>query len=284
MFQEISVTDNVIYTMQTKALHGLNNLIRLILKRCHLREMPPVVASVKRTLQMLNVKDNNITTIQQYYFDGFEDLRYLILSKNKLKIFPNIHPISGVLKDLLVTSNFITEIPPTLSKQLFPSLKMISLARNRIADIPLGIFSRLPSLYAFDIQRNKLSTFKLPDFFVYNVTDELLLNLGGNPWRCDSALAWLADLDTGVIKLFGSSGLFPRLGRIWFLSYKMVCCHGPTQHAGKCIFDMSKFCSMFYVDMYFSIPCTWLPVKVILCEWRPVAPFTNFNFNPSMDK
>ena len=139
--QKISVADNLIHLMRDEALCGLNNLLELILKRCELRQMPPL-HPVKNTLQLLNVHDNNISKISRDYFDGCTALTYLTLSKNKLSSFPDVSPARQTLNLLKISSNGIRAISRTMIDSTFPYLEEVYVFENEIKVMPCGTNGR----------------------------------------------------------------------------------------------------------------------------------------------
>ena len=229
--QMISVEDNIIITMDVGALSGLAMLEVLLLKRCHLRQMPPLVDTVRYTLEVLNLQGNRISTIVPDYFDGCASLTYLQLSENQLKTIPDLGPLSGTLIHLSFISNCITDIPPSLYANTFAALTSIKMADNLIANFPCCVFSKLPNLGEFDISYNHLHSFTFPEFLVFNATKDVFMRLGFNRWRCDSALAWLAELDIVEVFRMGSTRRYSRSGFVWFLDYDIIRCAGPPRHA-----------------------------------------------------
>ena len=237
----MSVEDNIIITMDIDALSGLAMLEVLHLKRCHLRQMPPVVDTVKRTLEVLNLHGNRISTIVVDYFDGFATLTHLQLSENQLKTIPDLKPLRGTLIHLSFSSNCITDISPSLYTNTFASLTSIKLLDNLISNFPCCVFSKWPNLGEFDISYNHLHSFTFPEFLVFNATKDVFMRLGYKRWRCDSALAWLAELDIAEVVRMGSTRRYSRSGFLWFLDYDIIRCAGPPRHAHKRILELCKF-------------------------------------------
>ena len=237
----ISAEDNIIITMDVGALSGLAMLQVLLLKRCQLRQMPPVVDTVKYTLEVLNLHGNRISTIGPDYFEGFVTLTLLQLSGNQLKTIPDLGPLSGTLIHLSFISNCITDISHSLYANTFAALTSIKLADNLIANVPCCVFSKWPSLAEFDISYNYLHSFPFPEFLVFNARKDVFMRLGFNRWRCDSALAWLAELDIGEVVRMGSTRRYSRSGFVWFLDYDIIRCAGPPRHARIRLLKLSKF-------------------------------------------
>ena len=140
--------------------------------------MPPVI-DVKGTLRSLDLRGNLITFIPFGYFKGFVKLQTLFIEQNRMVRFPDVRPLNQ-------------------------TLYMLYLSYNRIPAISQKYNFLLFSLEIYKISMNMLKTLRRSSF----VDDEntiVKISMFGNPWRCDSALALLCDLDIGN---FSHDGVF----------------------------------------------------------------------------
>ena len=199
--------------MDTDALYGLNKLHSLVLEMCRLRSMPPV-ADVKDTLSNLAITQNLITYIPADYFKGFTKLQSLSLIFNRLAYFPDVRPLNLTLNALFLTENRITRIPqsviPSCSK-----LKQLGITWNNLGTLNGSIFGG------------------------GHVAMEVFMS--GNPWRCDSSLAWLCNLKYGNFteRFSGRQRQFRAFGRARFSDYNLLECAQPDLYAGAKIRGLS---------------------------------------------
>ena len=202
--------------------------------------MPPVTDSVKQTLLIFSVCGNRIARVHSTYFEGFLKLTAVHFSDNELIQIPDLRPISSTLDYLLLTGNCLTEISPVLYEDKFPVLAYIRLDENQIKTIPTGVYSAWPAIRSIRIDVNNLTTFKLPKFLVINSTDNIRMEMGVNPWRCDSALSLLVEMDTGIMEVDRMWRQYPRLGPVWIMDYPYMDCTEPPWLVGKWLGELSK--------------------------------------------
>ena len=244
-FQKISVVNNMIHIINDDAFDGLSSLILLILINCKLRQMPPV-NTVKDTLQLLNVRGNAITEIPQRYFEDFTSLKQLFISNNKLMEIPDVSPARCTLQGVKLSFNNITSIPSSLFDHIYPFLTSVWLSRNKIKTIPTGLLSAWPKIQVFGIDRNKLNRIDKYLFDDGNGTSYVEIHLLHNPWRCDSALSWFAELNIESHKdMYGTLLSYGIYGRWHFRSYAAMVCAEPQAYAGKRIKDVGT-CMIIY--------------------------------------
>ena len=236
--QQISVRNNVIHDMSIDALHGLKRLKRLHIERCRLRRMP-AMGHVKDTLQSLMITENSITHIPDGYFDGFLQLTRLDLAKNCLTQVPDVSPVHQTLITLSVLSNYISEIPHFMGDNILISLKSLILSNNNIQAFPPSLLSKFPNLQEFFISINNLHT--LDESVFGGIHAVVLVRLSGNPWICDSALAWLCDLKLKNYSFMGFAKQFKSYGHIGITDYERLVCAGPDRYEGMDIFHLSRF-------------------------------------------
>ena len=76
------------------------------------------------------------------------------------------------------------------------------------------------------------------------------MTLGNNPWRCDSTLALLIELDKGSLKIDGAWQQGHKLGRVWILDYPDMECAEPPPLAGTCLLNLSKLTLIFTFSIH----------------------------------
>ena len=239
--------------MRDEALCGLNNLLELILKRCELRQMPPL-HPVKDTLQLLNVHDNNITKISRNYFDGCTALIYLTLSKNKLSSFPDVSPARQTLNLLKISSNAIPAISRTIIDSTFPNLEEVYISCNEIKVVPCGMLSAWPNIHKIDIKYNMLARLNKCIFTGGNKTSKVKIYASRNHFRCDASLSWFAKLSTrNYITTTGVSLIYGIFGRVRFQDYGLIACATPVAYFGKYIKDLGEIDFSIYFANDFDV-------------------------------
>ena len=222
--------------MSIDAFYGLNNLQSLRLERCLLRHMPPI-AHVKDTLLSLFVPGNLIAYISDGYFEDFRDLTVLSVAKNYLTQFPDVSPIYQTLHTLSLHSNRIRTIPSFMVDNTFIALKYLMLWENNIHAIPTRLLSHCPNLRELLINDNNLRTL---DHSVFEGNHSTVrVTLSGNPWRCDSALAWLCDLHFENYNNEGFVTQFKTFKRAGIPDYGRLICTGPDLYDGIKIIHLS---------------------------------------------
>ena len=176
---------------------------------------------------VIMITENSITHIPDGYFDGFLQLTRLDLAKNCLTQVPDVSPIHQTLITLSVLSNYISEIPHFMGDNIFISLKSLILSNNNIQAFPPSLLSKFPNLQEFFISINNLHT--LDESVFGGIHAVVLVRLSGNPWICDSALAWLCDLKLKNYSFMGFAKQFKSYGHIGITDYERLVCAGPDR-------------------------------------------------------
>ena len=226
--------------MSGGAFLGLTALRLLELNKCQLRTMPPVTDSIKHTLVVLYLHDNLITNVHRTYFQGFVKMLTLSLAKNRLTQIPDLSPLSSTLRWLVISENAITKISHILYEEKYLALGYISLRKNMIKEIPIDVYLAWPAIYRIVMRGNNLSSFCLPISLLLNSTPNIRLQLGHNPWRCDSGLTLLLELNKGPLKIDDSWNQGRKLGSVWISDYPDMECAEPPPFAGMWLGDLSK--------------------------------------------
>ena len=245
--QRITVRNNVIHNMSIDAFYGLKNLKRIHLEQCRLRRMPPIV-QVKDSLQSLLIIGNKIAHIPECYFHGLRQFTTLSLAENCLTQFPDVSPVHQTLFTLSLRSNYISEIPHFMVDNIFISLKSLMLSNNKIYKLTSSFLSNIPNLQELFILNNRLHTL---DESVFGGTHTaMVVILAGNPWRCDSALAWLCDLPLSNYSLRVFFKQYRTYGHTGVTDYGRLKCAGPDVFAGIDIMHLCMFQLYIHIFSY----------------------------------
>lgn len=169
----------------------------------HLRWIKSGIIDIKttiinpQTLITLDVTNNNVTKLQDYYFQQYTNLKEMNLSFNAIDDLPRYV--------------FVNQ-----------SLRILSISHNFLPAIPFQVFAPMQQLRILDISFNQLVTF-LDHFFKFNKHIELLLLNNNKIAKLTSnALADLSDLKRldlshNSIKYI-SKGLFDSLKNLRYLN------------------------------------------------------------------
>ncbi|XP_056118883.1 carboxypeptidase N subunit 2, partial [Rhinichthys klamathensis goyatoka] len=191
-----------------------NSLLRaLSLQANMIPQLPAGIFSHLDHLEELNLRGNRIRELSADVFP--HSLRKLVLKKNDLA---QLHP-SLFHKLLLVTyldlsQNQLSELPANLFQNLI-SLKKLDLSENRITTLPGTVFKGLFGVKAIHLQKNNLSSLeedllkdqhgmeqlylsmnrlrRVPHGLFDDLDFQCLVQLHGNPWRCDCGIQYLSD-------------------------------------------------------------------------------------------
>ena len=240
------------------SLVGLTTLRLLQLNNCQLRHMPPVTDDTKHTLIVLHLHDNLIANIISTYFHGFVTLTTLSLAKNRLTQIPDVRPVSSTLQVMVLSDNAITNIPRLLLEDVFSTLGLVSLRKNAIKTLPIDVYSAWPAIYLIRMTGNNLSSISPPIQILTNSTHNIRLQLGQNPWRCDSALTWLMESDKGLLEIDGKWQQGRKLGGVWIMDYPDMECAEPPPFSGVWLGYLSKHCMRYkaaYITFYIDCWC-----------------------------
>lgn len=134
---------------------------------CSNRGLTYVPKNIPSNARRLDLRQNEITTVDDGAFQGLHHLDELILFQNGLtEIGPGMFKGLKNLKTLLLNANNITSVEKDTFSGL-TSLTLLSLYDNRIETIPEGTFDSLENIQ--------------------------VMHLGKNPFKCDCHLRWMVD-------------------------------------------------------------------------------------------
>ena len=129
------------------------------------------------------IVDDGVFSLQPGTFSGLENLRNLILAELNLANVPlRLFNNTGSVESIELNSNMLTEIQPETFTGCCRQLVMLSLARNRIADIGSVSFVGMENLRKLDLHGNSIT--EIGEFdFGRNSLDLTELNLAKNGLR-----------------------------------------------------------------------------------------------------
>ncbi|XP_012575858.1 PREDICTED: chondroadherin-like protein isoform X2 [Condylura cristata] len=215
------LSDNQLSSLSTAALEGAPRLGYLYLERNLFARVPGAALHALPSLFSLHLQDNSVGRLAPGDLAGGRALRWLYLSGNRI-----VHVSPGALDPVLeleklhLDRNQLREVPtraleglPALSelrlagnplkalrdgafRPVGHSLQQLFLNSSDLEQISAGAFSGLgPRLHSLHLQRNQLKT--LPA--LSGLGQLQLIDLGGNPFRCDCQLLplhrWLTGLN-----------------------------------------------------------------------------------------
>ncbi|XP_039628634.1 leucine-rich repeat serine/threonine-protein kinase 1 [Polypterus senegalus] len=128
-----------------------------------------------RKLEELDVSDNLLTELPSVFTHCFKSLSYLNVSRNKLKAFPV--PWACPLKSCKISSNFIEDIPNSLTVFWKNYLRDLDISNNCLKSVPACVF-QLEVLASLKVSGNQLSSLPPPD--IWTCSRMKLLDLSKN--------------------------------------------------------------------------------------------------------
>ena len=155
--QTITILGKPIHGFHSGAFLGLRVLKTLGLISCHIRDMPPL-DPVKHTLEILNLRMNELVYIEANYFLGFSRLEILHFSHNCFLAIPNITPLAGILFRFNIERNSVATLKPVLLNASFTKLRYLYVAHNKVSELTPMMIRQWPRLGLLEIENNLLET------------------------------------------------------------------------------------------------------------------------------
>lgn len=223
----LNLANNKLTSHESVAFHRLGNLLELVLDNNDLGSSLSEVNLFDRhgfgltpKIRTLSISGVNLNVIPDNFFSNTYDIRKLIISKNNLS---DVFELPFTLEYLDLSDNPIKEISDEDFADL-PGLKVLKLNNLHITEVPDFAFTPLHSLVHLELARNKnLTVFsslafgqdvlgdandftleilslmgsrltKLEEQLAEPFGHLIVLDLQGNPWRCDCKMTWIKSL------------------------------------------------------------------------------------------
>ncbi|XP_041696080.1 podocan [Coregonus clupeaformis] len=130
-----------------------------------------------RSLQVLRVKDNQLTSIPEGALQGMSKLGEIHLSHNQLKlnsIYQGAWMELSALTTLDLSSNQLSHVPSDLPE----SLEYLYLQSNRISTVPATAFEGTPNIKGIFLRFNRLSANSVKESSFKHLTNLRVLDIG----------------------------------------------------------------------------------------------------------
>ncbi|XP_022073315.1 podocan [Acanthochromis polyacanthus] len=130
-----------------------------------------------RSLQVLEIKNNQLNSLPDGALTGMEKLRKLILSDNQLKlnsIYQGAWMELGALTTLDLSGNQLSHIPSDLPE----SLEYLYLQSNRISSVPASAFEGTPNIKGIFLRFNRLSVDSVDESSFAHLSNLQVLDIG----------------------------------------------------------------------------------------------------------
>ncbi|KAL1022740.1 hypothetical protein UPYG_G00031710 [Umbra pygmaea] len=139
------------------------------------------------SLQVLQIKDSQLTTIPEGALKGMTKLREINLSHNKLKInsiYQGAWMELSALTKLDLSSNQLTHVPSDLPE----SLEYLYLQSNNIRSVPATAFEGTPNIKGIFLRFNNLSPYSVKESSFKHLTNLQVLDVGHSDPSSSSGL------------------------------------------------------------------------------------------------
>lgn len=130
-----------------------------------------------RSLQVLRVKDNQLSSVPEGALTNMLKLREINLSNNQLKlnsIYQGAWLELSALETLDLSSNQLSHIPSDLPE----SLEYLYLQSNRISSVPITAFEGTPNIKGIFLRSNRLSVGSVKESSFSHLTNLQVLDIG----------------------------------------------------------------------------------------------------------
>ncbi|KAG1935606.1 carboxypeptidase N subunit [Pimephales promelas] len=211
--QELDLSFNQIDSLPADVFQNNSLLRALSLQANMIPQLPEGIFSHLDLLEELNLRGNRIRELSADVFP--HSLRKLILKSNHLaQLHPSLFHKLLLVTHLDLSQNQLSGVPANLFQNLI-SLKKLDLSENRITTLPGTVFKGLFGVKAIHLQKNNLSSLeedllkdqhgleqlylsmnrlrRVPHGFFDDLDYRCLVQLHGNPWRCDCGIQYLSE-------------------------------------------------------------------------------------------
>ncbi|XP_052077900.1 matrix-remodeling-associated protein 5-like [Mytilus californianus] len=155
-------------------------------------------------LKTLNLEFNKIKILTQQSFQGLTKLTTLELTGNKhCDIKPNAFNGLPTLLELHLGEMDLDTFDLNLLKSLH-SLATLDLHGNKLKTLYWTVLSSLTNLKHIDLSGNQLTTIpsNMSTLSIQIETNKGSINLGNNPWKCNSEIKWLKNMSVSFSSVF----------------------------------------------------------------------------------
>uniref|UniRef100_A0A3Q2CFI4 Carboxypeptidase N subunit 2-like n=1 Tax=Cyprinodon variegatus TaxID=28743 RepID=A0A3Q2CFI4_CYPVA len=191
---------NSLKTVLPGMFDSLKQLEVLQMKGNLLSGLPPLLFQNLGSLHFLDLSQNRLQNLTEGTFSGLAGLKILRLNNNLISNLTceTLRSVPQLTEELNLKGNRLTELS-SLSR--LSSLTDLMLAANRLSSLKENSFRNLTALETLDLSDNQLAS--LPEG-IFNalwsisvdaklIEDQIMIELHGNPWRCDCQLRYLYD-------------------------------------------------------------------------------------------
>ena len=230
----LSMRMNTLTDIQSYTFRSLSRLINLDLS--NLKQFNTILNSnalYNPSLKYLNFSSNevlpnisNLTNIEEY--DLSNCIHPWMLNVNFVERAFGRLPH---LKILNLTNCQWIRIPNGFFK-LFPNVEQIYLSKNFIKDLIASLFIDNLKLKVLFLNGNRI-TYIGPHTFPLAFWKRIqVLDLSGNPFKCDCSLLWLRDKLNSSTKIIGKYLNKPTVYFDFFNTYRLYQCYSPPERVG----------------------------------------------------
>ncbi|KAG1960693.1 podocan [Pimephales promelas] len=160
--------------LHREAFRKLRILETLDLSGNKLQALP---LGLPKSLQVLKVKDNQMTEVPEGALLGMSSLRELYLANNQLKlnsIYQGAWQELSALTTLDLSANMLSHVPPDLPE----SLEFLHLQNNRISSVSASAFLNTPNIKGIFLRFNRLSVHSVSEESFSQLSKLQVLDIG----------------------------------------------------------------------------------------------------------
>ncbi|XDV46474.1 hypothetical protein PO909_014363 [Leuciscus waleckii] len=160
--------------LHREAFRKLRILETLDLSGNKLQALP---LGLPKSLQILKVKDNQMTEVPEGALMGMSSLREIYLANNQLKlnsIYQGAWQELSALTTLDLSGNMLSHVPPDLPE----SLEFLHLQNNRISSVSATAFLNTPNIKGIFLRFNRLSVHSVSEESFSHLSKLQVLDIG----------------------------------------------------------------------------------------------------------
>ena len=151
--------------------------------------LPDLGSVLAGQLEVLYLRNLEMTTIPRRYFQNYSNLVILNLAYNLITTLTDEHLFGlGRLKIFSLQNNNVNPLPPMY--QWLPNLKRLDISRMDITDMSIPLLENLPYLRVLILKKNRIRMVPGQKHFI-NLEHMDSIDLKGNPLHCDYQLGWV---------------------------------------------------------------------------------------------